>query len=66
MTWNTHTEQTAAKGHKKVAVLKRNLKINNPDIKSHAYKTLIRPTLEYCSPVWDLHTAKIALQLEMV
>ena len=57
---NTHNEQTAAKGNtcKKLGFLKRNLKINNPDIKSHTYKTLVRPTLKYCSMVWDSHTAK--------
>ena len=66
MMWNTHIEQTVGKGNKKLGFLKRNLKISNPDIKSHAYKTLVRPTLEYCSTVWDPHTAKAALQLEMV
>ena len=43
--------------------LKRTLKINNPVIK---HKTLVRPTLEYCSMVWDPYTAKAVLQLEMV
>ena len=62
----THIEQTAEKGNKKLGFLKRNLKINNPDIKSHAYKTLVSPTLEYWSMVWDPHRAKAALQLEMV
>ena len=57
MTWNTHIEQTAAKRNKKLGFLKRNLKINNPDIKSRAYKTLVRPTLEYCSMVLDPHKA---------
>ena len=67
MTWNTHFEQNAAKGNKKFGFLfKRNLKIFNPDIKSCAYKTLVRPTLEYCNTVWDPHTAKAALQLEIV
>ena len=62
MTWNTHIEQTAAKGNKKLG----NLKINNTDIKSHTYKSLVRPTPKYCSMVYDPHTAKAALQLEMV
>ena len=57
MMWNTHTEQTAAKGNKKLVFLKRNLKINNPDIKSRAYKTLVRPTLECYNMVWGSHTA---------
>ena len=43
MTWNTHIKQSAAKGNKKLGFLKRNLNINNPDIKSHAYKTMVNP-----------------------
>ena len=66
MTWNTHIEQTAAKVNKKLGFLNWNLIIKNPDIKSRAYKTVVRPTLEYCSTVWDPHTAKAALQLQMV
>ena len=65
MTWNTHIEKTAAKGNKKLGFLKRTLKINIPDTKSHVYKTLVTPTLEYCSTVWDPRTAKGA-QKEMV
>ena len=42
MIQNTHIEQTASKGNKKVGFLKRNLKTNNPDIKSHVYESLVR------------------------
>ena len=42
VTWNTHIKQTAANGNKKLGLLKRNLKINNPDIKSRNYKTVVR------------------------
>ncbi len=66
MEWNTHIEQTAAKANKKLGFLKRNLKVNNEDIKSRAYKSLVRPNLEYCSTVWDPHTQKSTQQLEMV
>ena len=66
MMWNAHIEQTPAKANTKLGFLKRNVKINSPDIKSHTDKTLIRPTLKYCSMVWDPPTAKAALQLEMV
>ena len=39
MTWNTHIEQIVAKRNKKLDFLRRHLKINNPEIKSSAYKT---------------------------
>ena len=66
MMWNAHIEETAAKGNKKHCFLKINLKINNPNIKIHTYKTLFRPTPEYCSTVWDTLTAKAAFKLEIV
>ena len=65
MAWN-HIVQTEAKGNKTLGFLQRNLKINNPDITSCTYKILVKSTLEYCSMVWNPHTAKAALQLEMV
>ena len=66
MKWNTHIEQTVVKGNKKLGFLKRNSKINNRDITSCAYNTLVRPTLEYCRTVRDPHRAKTAFQIEMV
>ena len=48
--------QTADKANKKLGLLKISLNVNNPDLKSHAYKSLVRPTLEYADTVWDPHT----------
>ena len=36
--------------------LKRNIKLHNQDLKSTAYKTLLRPHLEYASTAWSPHT----------
>jgi len=35
--------------------LRRNLKIHNKKVKEQAYKTLVRPHLEYAAAVWDPH-----------
>ena len=53
--WNGHIENTYKKANKTLGFLRRNLKIGNKKTKATAYKTLIRPILEYASPVWDPH-----------
>ncbi len=66
LTWAMHINKMCSKANKQLAFLRRNLKINSPDIKATAYKGLIRPLLEYCACVWDPHHQKYIDQLEMV
>ena len=39
-------------------MLERNLKQASTTVKSQAYKTIVKPELEYASAIWDPHTAK--------
>jgi hypothetical protein len=66
MNWNIHIDQLTAKSNKRLGFIKRNLKIPNQQLKSLAYKTLVRPTVEYACTVWDPHTLTAATQLEKV
>ena len=66
ITWNTHIDGVTKKANKQLGFIKRNLRIKNQDLKSKVYKSFVRPTLEYCSTVWDpIHQNQI-YQLEMV
>ena len=56
MTWNNHTDNTAAKANRKLGFIKRNVKTKDRKIKEKAYTTIVRPTVEYCSTVWDPYT----------
>ena len=47
-------------------VHKCNLHRCTRDIKSLAYRSLVRPSLEYCAAVWDPHTNDLIYQLEAV
>ena len=46
--------------------LGRNLRVNNSDTKAAAYKTLVRPNLEYCASVWSPYTAAGKRKVKMV
>ena len=56
MKWTTHINNTTTKAQKTLNMLKRNLKQTSTSIKSLAYKTIVRPQLEYASAIWDPNT----------
>lgn len=66
MTWNKHTDNMISKANKKLGFLKRNLKVKDTNLKETAYKAIVRPTLEYCSTVWDPHTQVQSRGIERV
>ena len=46
--------------------MRRNLHNCSPNIKLLAYNALVRPTLEYCSAVWDPYTNTNIKKLEQI
>ena len=46
--------------------VKRNIKTRSHNIKTKAYKALVRPRIEYCASVWDPHTQSAIQKIEMV
>ena len=56
LTWNDHVQNTVTSASKTPGFIKRNIRIKDPRIREVAYKTLVRPVLEYSSPVWSPHT----------
>ena len=64
--WNEHVNNMSNRANKTLGFLKRNLRHCPPKTKETAYKALVRPTLEYCSTVWDPYTAKNINVVEMV
>jgi hypothetical protein len=49
-----------------MSFLKRNLNIRNANIKEKAYKSLVRPTLEYACTTWDPYLKEDKTRIEMV
>ena len=64
--WNEHVAKVTSKANRTLGFLRRNLRTPSIKIKEAAYKTLVRPAVEYCSSVWDPYTAKNISQVEMV
>ena len=60
------TQLTTKKANNIRAFLQRNLSRCPRPVKEQAYKTYVRPILEYASTVWDPHTIELTNQLEMV
>ena len=39
---------------------------HNTYVKEYTYKTLVLPSVDYCSAIWDPYTKKDVLKLEML
>ena len=66
LSWNTHIDGITAKANRTAAYIHRNLKGCPRKIQTQCYKTVVRPILEYSSPIWDPHPQDQIRQLEMV
>ena len=51
--WNTHVGNICTRANRTPGFLRHNLSSCPREVKEMAYKGLVRPILEYASPVWD-------------
>ncbi len=54
------------KANRTLGFLRHNLQINNPQIKAKPYNTLVRPSVEHTTSVWDPYTQVNIQKIEMV
>ncbi|XP_071479519.1 uncharacterized protein [Diadema antillarum] len=66
LSWKSHINNICKRSNRTLGFLRRNLRRCPQAIKEQAYKTYIRPTLEYSSSVWDPHTKELISQIETV
>ena len=66
LSWNTHIDSITKKGNNTVGFLQRNLHHLPQEVRKQCYETLVRPSLEYASSVWDPHTQRNINKLEAV
>ena len=53
MNWSPHITSVASKAHQRLGFLKRNLRGAPYKYRELAYKSLVRPQMEYCCTIWD-------------
>ena len=64
--WNSHIRIVCSKANRTLGFLRRNLFSCPQDVKEAAYKSMVRPILEYGSTVWDPHCNGLNDELENV
>ncbi|XP_072024920.1 uncharacterized protein [Amphiura filiformis] len=64
MSWQTHINNISAKANRMLGLIRRNLRGCSRNLRQQAYLTLVRPHLEYCSPIWNPHTKKNITKIE--
>ena len=66
LSWNTHISSICKKANNTRAFLQRNLSYVPQEVKERCYLTLVRPTLEYASCIWNPYTDANIKKMEMV
>ena len=64
--WGQHISEISSKATRTLGFLRRNLAFAHRQTKDVAYKTLVRPQLEYASPIWHPHVETLIQQVEKV
>ena len=66
LSWAKHITEITSKSSKVLGMVKRTLGPCKPEVKDTAYNMLVRPTLEYASPIWNPHTSSQINHLERI
>lgn len=66
LSWNRHVSKVCAKANRTLGFVKRNVVTSSIQAKNTAYKSLVRPQLEYAAAVWHPHTADLTSSLEKI
>ncbi|MCG8116962.1 MAG: reverse transcriptase domain-containing protein, partial [Candidatus Thiodiazotropha endolucinida] len=64
--WGQHISEITSKATRTLGFLRRNLAFAPRQTKDVAYKTLVRPQLEYASPIWHPYVKTQIQQVEKV
>lgn len=66
LSWTVHINKLIASASKSLGYLQRTMKLAPFHLKLLAYKTLIRPKLEYAAAIWDPHQKYLTDNIEAI
>ena len=66
LSWNNHIQRICNSANRSLGFVKRNIRTKDPGVRELAYKALVRPLVEYASPVWSPYTKTYIDKIEMV
>lgn len=66
LSFNQHVDAISNKATRLLNLCRRNLAFCSQEIKTNAYKSLIRPHLEYASPAWNPYTSRNIDKIEAI
>lgn len=66
LSWESHIDAVCSRAQGKLAFLRRKLRNAPPATKLTAYKTLIRPALEYADIIWDPYQKYLVKKIERI
>ena len=66
LNWDEHINKTTAAANRMLGFLRRTMYKCPQDLKATAYKTIVRPKLEYSASIWDPHQQKHMNKIDMV
>ena len=64
--WSSHIATITKKANQQLGFVRRNTRQLPRSFREAAYKSLVRPHLEYCSSVWDPYTTSDTQKLEKI
>jgi hypothetical protein len=66
LSYNTHIDRITNNANKSLGFIKRNITTHNKKVRELAYKSLVRPQVEYASTVWSPWTKTAINKVERV
>ncbi len=66
LSWSPHTNKVCSKASQSLGFLQRNFHSARPETKTAAYRTIVRPILEYSASAWDPYLQRDIQKIEAV